>query len=340
MALQTAFTTMFGLDHPVALAPMGGTAGGALAAAVSNGGGLGLVGGGFGYPERIERELAIAAEQAVGPWGVGFITWAATRQMIDYALSFHPAAILLSFGDPAALAPVVHDAGAKVIVQVTDLDEARRAHEVGADVIVAQGTEAGGHGGGRSTLPFVPAVIDLVAPTPVLAAGGIADGRGLAAALVLGAAGAMIGTRFAATRESLVTTVEADAIVGGSGDDTVRSRVIDVAIDVPWPGPYTIRTLRNEFVDRWRGREDVLGDDAAAKRAFSDAIAGGNREAQLHTSGFDPDVVPVAAGEGVDLIHGLASAVELVGTLAADAERALVGSADAVVTEGVGGPLR
>jgi nitronate monooxygenase len=204
MALTTTFTRSLALRYPIALAPMGGAAGGALAAAVSNGGGLGLVGGGRGGREWLRRELALVTERTTRPWGVGFLTWAIDDDTVSRALEYQPAAVMLSFGDPSPFAERVRAAGARLIVQVTSLDEAKRALEVGADVIVAQGAEAGGHGGLRATLPFVPAVVDLATPTPVLAAGGIADGRGVAAALVLGAAGALIGTRFQASHEALV----------------------------------------------------------------------------------------------------------------------------------------
>src|SRR6185437_15849913 len=169
------------------------------------------------------------------PWGVGFLSWAVGPDMIERALAYRPHAVMLSFGDPRHLAEPVKQAGVPLVVQVTDLDEARQAIEVGADVIVAQGTEAGGHGGGRATLPFVPVVVDLAAPTPVLAAGGIADGRGLAAALALGAAGALMGTRFLATPEVLATAEVVKAIVDGAGEDTERTRVLDIGRGVPWP---------------------------------------------------------------------------------------------------------
>lgn len=203
MALSTAFTKLFGVQHPIALAPMGGSAGGALATAVSRGGGLGLLGGGYGDREWLARELPIVAGGG-RPWGVGFLSWAAGVSAVEQALEYGPGAVMLSFGDPSPFVERIRAAGAAVIVQVTDLEEARRAVDLGADVIVAQGSEGGGHGArrGRATLPFVPVVVDLAAPVPVLAAGGIADGRGVAAALVLGAAGALIGTRFQATAEA------------------------------------------------------------------------------------------------------------------------------------------
>ena len=205
MALSTAFTELFGLRHPIALAPMGGFAGGALTAAVSNAGGLGLLGGGNGDREWLERELPIAAGTG-RPWGAGFQSWAVDGDTVSRALEFGPRAVMLSFGDARPLAEPARAAGALLIIQVTTLDEARQAVDLGADVIIAQGTEAGGHSARRgwATLAFVPVVADLAAPVPVLAAGGIADGRGVAAALALGAAGALVGTRFLATPEALL----------------------------------------------------------------------------------------------------------------------------------------
>ena len=157
---------------------------------------------------------------------------------------------MLSFGDPRPLAKAVKESSATLIVQVVNMDEVRVAVDVGADIIVAQGSEAGGHGGTRATLPFVPAVVDLVSPTPVLAAGGIADGRGLAAALCLGAAGVLVGTRFNTCSEALVDSEVVKAILNGNGEDTERSGVFDIARGVPWPARYTGRTLRNGFFEQ------------------------------------------------------------------------------------------
>jgi nitronate monooxygenase len=314
MALSTAFTELFSMRHPIALAPMGGSAGGALVAAVSDGGGLGLLGGGNGDPDWLARELPIVADSTDRPWGVGFQSWAIDVGTVEHALRYNPVAVMLSFGDPSALAASVRQAGATLIIQVTDLEEARQAVDLGADVIVAQGTEGGGHGArrGRSTLPFVPIVVDLAAPTPVLAAGGIADGRGVAAALALGAAGALIGTRFQATAEALVDPLISKAILEGCGEDTERSTVLDIARGSRWPSKYPGRTLSHPFLDQWRGREAELTADADAQRAYQDGVARG-----------DLPPVPVWASEAIDLINDLPSAADLVGTLAAQAEDAL-----------------
>lgn len=311
MTIETALTRRFGIVHPVVLAPMGDVAGGRLAAAVSLAGGLGLVGGGRAEPDWLRRELDLV-KGCGRPWGVGFLAWSADRAALDLALQARPAAVLLSFGDPGPLAAVVHDAGVPLIVQVTDLDEARRALAVGADVVVAQGAAAGGHGGGRATITFVPAVVDLAGSTPVLAAGGIGDGRGLAAALALGAAGALVGTRFEATTEAILDDASARAIVEADGDSTEQSRITDIARDSPWPGRYPARTLRNAFVEAWHGREDELRGDPGARAAFQRAMAAG-----------DLSHAPVWAGEAVDLIADVRPAAEVLADLVADAEAAL-----------------
>ncbi|MGC9962401.1 MAG: nitronate monooxygenase [Acidimicrobiales bacterium] len=313
MSLRTTFTEMLGVAHPIALAPMGGVAGGRLAAAVSNGGGLGLVGGGRGELRWLERELAIVAEGTERRWGVGFLSWSCTVEIVERALEYQPSAVMLSFGDPRPLAEPVLEAGVRLIIQVTDREEAETAMAVGADVIVAQGAEAGGHGGGRATLPFVPIVADLVEPVPVLAAGGIADGRGVAAALALGAAGALVGTRFEATGEALVEPEVTKAIIEGRGEDTERSRILDIARSAPWPERYPARTLRNAFLDRWRGREVELEADEHAKAAFVAAVERG-----------DLDAVPVWASESIDLITEVIPADELVRLLVAETEEALL----------------
>lgn len=315
MALSTAFTELFSIQHPIALAPMGGSAGGVLTAAVSNGGGLGLLGGGYGDVDWLDRELRIVADGTDKPWGIGFLSWAVDVAAVERALQQHPRAVMLSFGDPRTFVEPIRQAGVALVIQVTDMQEARQAVDCGADVIVAQGTEAGGHGArrGRSTLPFVPVVVDLAAPTPVLAAGGIADGRGVAAALALGAAGALIGTRFQATVEALVDPSISKAIIEGRAEDTERNSVLDIARGSRWPyHQYSARTLGHPFLDQWRGREDELAADDDAKRAYQDGVARG-----------DLPPLPVWAGEAVDLINDLPSAADLVAALAGQAEDAL-----------------
>jgi len=314
---------MFGVEHPIVLAPMGGVAGGELAAAVSQAGGLGLVGGGYGRPsaagyggeEWLMHEMDAAGNARVG---IGFITWTLAERphLLDLALDRSPAAVMLSFGDMRPFVDRIKKAGAKLIAQVQTLKDAREAAALGADVIVAQGTEAGGHGRiGRATLTLVPAVVDAVAPVPVLAAGGIADGRGLAAALMLGASGVLVGTRFFASREALGSPNAKRRIVESAGDSTVRTRVFDIVRELDWPDGFTGRAIANEFSNRWHGREDGLASALAEERnRYAEASAAGN-----------VDVAVVFAGECIDLIDDEPPAGDIVRRMAAEAEHLLGG---------------
>jgi nitronate monooxygenase len=173
MTIRTALTERFGLEYPIVLAPMGTVSGGHLAAAVSNAGGLGLVGGGYGERDWMRAELSLARAESTRPWGLGLITWPATNETVELALGYEPDVFMLSFGDPRPFVRAIKAAGCALLCQIQDVEDARAAKRAGADIIVAQGTEAGGHGALRATLPLVPAVVDAVAPTPVLAAGGI-----------------------------------------------------------------------------------------------------------------------------------------------------------------------
>jgi len=313
MTIKTELTQRFGLEYPIVLAPMGNVSGGRLAAAVSNAGGLGLVGGGYGDRGWMSEELSLARAEAARPWGIGLITWHATTETVELALSYEPHVFMLSFGDPRPYAPIIKAAGCALICQVQDPQDARAARAAGADIIVAQGTEAGGHGASRATLPLVPAVVDAVAPTPVLAAGGIVEGRGLAAALMLGAQGVLMGTRFYAAAESSGHQRAKERIVAAKGSETRRTRVFDVVRRHQWPEPYTGRALRNAFLERWDGREEDLSAALSSEvPAFMTAAGEG-----------DFDTAMVWAGEGVDLISDIAPAAELVRRTGAEAEEYL-----------------
>jgi nitronate monooxygenase len=311
--IVTRLTQAFGLRHPIVLAPMGGAAGGHLAAAVSNAGGLGLVGGGYGDREWMTRELALVRAGTQAQWGVGLITWSIGPGILELALAHRPDAVMLSFGDPRSQARAIKAAGSALICQVQGVDEARLARDAGADFIVAQGTEAGGHGGSRATLPLVPAIVDLVAPIPVIAAGGIVDGRGVAAALMLGAQGALMGTRFCASTEALGRESAKARLVGAHAGETARTRVFDIVRDYEWPSPYTGRALRNDFMTRWNGREDELAATLDVERvAYRRAVDDDDYATAL-----------VWAGEGVDLITSVEPAAALVARIGADAEARL-----------------
>jgi nitronate monooxygenase len=310
--MQTELTRRLGLRHPIVSAPMGAVAGGRLAAAVTRAGGLGLVGPGYHGGEWIERELR-AAEGARA--GIGFITWDLARDpaKLEVALAHRPAVVMLSFGDPEPFLPAIRRAGALVMLQVQTLEAARRAAALGADCIVAQGTEAGGHGAQRALFPLLPAVVDAVSPIPVLAAGGIADGRGLVAALALGAQGVLIGTRFYAAEEALGLAAAKAQLVARSGDATLRTQVFDIVRDLPWPEGFTGRALRNAFTARWHGREDALRAALAEEqRRYAAAAAAG-----------DLDTALVWAGEGVDLVHDVRPAAAILAEIVRDAEALL-----------------
>jgi nitronate monooxygenase len=288
--LHTPLTRLLGIRHPIVLAPMGGVAGGRLAAAVTEAGGFGFIGAGYGDPDALRREIAAAGSARVG---IGFITFALDTKpdSLRIALETQPPALQLSFGDPSPYVAAIRDAGALFVVQVQTVDEARRAADLGADLIMAQGQDSGGHGRpGRGTIGLVPAVVDAVGDVPVIAAGGIADGRGLAAALMLGAAGAALGTRLFATTEALSDPTAQDLLVRSTGDQTVRTPSFDDIRGPAWPQPYDGRALRNSLSDEWSA------DLSPAERQ---ALLEKFRNARPD----DYSIRPLWAGEGLDLIH-------------------------------------
>ncbi|MCF6430145.1 nitronate monooxygenase [Leisingera sp. MMG026] len=316
--MKTRLTEALGITCPVIQAPMAFAAGGALASAVSSAGGLGMIGGAYGDAAWIDQQFGIAAGARVG---CGLITWklAEQPQLLDRVLARDPAALFLSFGDPAPFAPVIKDAGVTLICQVQTLRDARQALGCGADIIAAQGADAGGHGEARGTFALVPEIADEIArrnsKVLLCAAGGITDGRGLAAALMLGADGAVIGTRFWASREALVPPRILDRALAATGDDTIRTRVVDVVRGYDWPGRYNGRVLRNRFIQKWHGSEEALKLEAGAEAAkWSAAQEAG-----------DPDVATAFAGEGIGLIKNVQAASEILAGITAHAERCLAG---------------
>ena len=291
--LPTRFTDRFGLRFPLVCAPMAGVSGGALAAAVSGAGALGFVGGGYGDVEWTRRELERSDARAVG---CGFVTWAiaADERAFDLALEFKPRALFLSFGDPRKFAQRARDRGIPVFCQIQTLAQLPEVIDAGAEVIVVQGTEAGGHGMSRRTvMTLVPEVRDWLeahsAQTQVLAAGGIADGRGLAAVLALGADGAVIGTRLWATEESLAPQAAKLAALALDGDSTCRSRIFDILRRKNWPLEYDFRAYRNAMHRRWEGHEQALREAPATARA----------EFQAATTVGDYTVAHLTVGEAI-----------------------------------------
>jgi nitronate monooxygenase len=318
MELHTRLCDLLDVELPILNAPMGGgDAPASLAAAVSDAGGLGLIGGTTieGAPWLVDQ-IRAARELTDRPFGVGFIShFPGMAELMTVALDEGVRVIAISFADPAPFVGAAHDAGALVLCQVRTVEGARQAAAAGVDVVTAQGTEAGGHTGRVSTLPLVPAVVDAVAPVPVIAAGGIADGRGIAAALMLGADGVWIGTRFIATPESGVSDAYRDRVISSGADDTVLTEVFDLAVGRPWPEGVAGRAVANRFSQRWHGREDALR--AWAEEHRDEYLAAGP-EAEV-------DERPIWAGEGVSLVTGVESAGEVVARLAAEAIQVLSG---------------
>lgn len=303
--LTTRLTQQLGISHPILSAPMAVAGGGALAAAVTQAGGLGLIGGGYGDADWLETQFLAAGNAEIG---CGFITWSMARnpELLTQVLARKPKVLMLSFGDPRPFAPEIAAAGSLLVCQCQSLAHVHEALEAGARIIVAQGSEAGGHGHARGTLTLVPEVADLLARTSpetlLLAAGGIADGRGLAAALMLGADGVLVGTRLWASREALVHPDHIAAAVKADGDATIRSSVPDIARQLDWPRPFSIRSANNAFLKRWHGRENEL---AAAIET----------EAPAYLAAFkagDPDNAGVIFGEAAGLISDAPPAGDII----------------------------
>ncbi|WP_407689385.1 NAD(P)H-dependent flavin oxidoreductase [Mycobacterium sp. HUMS_1102779] len=317
MPLTTRLTEFFGIDHPIMLAPMAMVSGGRLAAEVTRAGGLGLIGGGYGDADWLRTQIGEADGARVG---CGFITWslACDPGVLDVALGRQPVTVMLSFGDLDPFADRIRAAGVPLTAQVQNLEQARRALDAGADVVVAQGGEAGGHGmSARSTFTLVPDVVDLAAErspeTLVVAAGGVADGRGLAAALALGADGALVGTRFWASPEALVSRRAHLRGIAASGDDTLRTRVYDFVRQKDWPDGYDARLVSNAFIEAWHG------DEAGLRELLPEMV----NAFQKALDAEDFDVVTVLVGEAIGRIRDVRPAGGIVGEMVCDATRIL-----------------
>ena len=311
--ITTRFTQRFNLKAPIAQAPMAGAAGGALAGAVSQAGGFGFIGGGYGDADWLAHEFKNAGNRKVG---CGFITWSLRDDpaLLDQAIEAGAQAIFLSFDDPTDFAPKVKAANIPLFCQIQTRDDALRAMDAGADVLIAQGAEAGGHGASRGTFSLVAEVADLIVKTDtlLLAAGGIADGRGLAASLMLGADGVLMGTRFWAASEALVPQGFWDRATEATGDDTGRSATIDITRGRDWPEGYGIRGIRTPFSDEWDTKPEALREDDNAKQTWNEAFASGNAT-----------IANPIAGEAVGLINQIKPAGDLIEEISAEAETLL-----------------
>jgi nitronate monooxygenase len=292
--ISTWLTDRFDLTVPVVSAPMAGVSGGRLAGAVSAAGALGTIGFAVGKPEELAAEAAVAA--ATGrPFGIGLLAWLLDHQpaLLDAALDSGPALVSVSFGDCAPYLRRVRDAGVVAVTQVGTVDEARQAVDAGVDLVVARGGEGGGHGRDAvATLPLLQGVLDAV-DVPVLAAGGIATARGLAAVLAAGAAGAWVGSAFTACPEGANSDTAKSAVVGAVETDTIYTTVLDLGRGAHWPSEYGGRAIRNTFADTWHGRE-----------------------AELESSGVRSDEPAVWVGQAAGLVNTVRPAADVVADLA------------------------
>ena len=318
--LRTRFTEMFGLDHPVMSAPMALHSGGTLAAAVSAAGGLGSFGGVHPArgPDWIQAEIAAIRAATDRPFAVGFITAFLPffGPLFEATLAAAPPVVALSFGDPKPWLDQARAAGARVMCQVQNYEDAALAVDAGAEILVAQGTEAGGHTGAMSLLPFLAGVVARYPDVPVLAAGGIADGRTLAAALTAGADGAWLGTAFLATPEAVeVHDIHKDLIVASDGSDTVFTRAYDIVSGLPWPPAIGERVRRNRFTDEWTEREAEL----RIRREEFTRPPGTNP----FESPPDPDQDDVLYGQGAGFVHAVRPAADVLRSVSEEAEAIL-----------------
>jgi nitronate monooxygenase/enoyl-[acyl-carrier protein] reductase II len=317
--LRTSFCELFDLDAPILQAAIWPATSPELVAAVSNAGALGTVAGIFSDADGLRASIERVRELTDRPFVVNHVVSSFDEGAFQATLDARPAGVSFALGDPGPLVERVHAAGAKAIQQVHTVSQAREAAALGVDVVIAQGSEAGGQGmaGGVGTMALVPQVVDAVAPIPVLAAGGVADGRGLAAALVLGAAGANVGTRFLASEEASTDAGWQQAIIDSEAEDTVRFETWGAIVPPPGPGAYDVvpRVIRTEWVAEWEKRPD---EAAAESERLLAEIMSAVREGRTHeilpftgqTAGLIDDVQP-AAKIIEELVAGAEQAVEL-----------------------------
>jgi nitronate monooxygenase len=324
-ALQTSLCHVLGIELPIVLAPIGSATSPALAAAVSNAGGLGMLSVTWRSLDEIRSVLRETHRLTSRPFGVNLVLQWPQEDRLQVCLEEGVAVVSFFWGDPSAYIASAHTAGSLVMQTVGSATEARRVRDAGVDIVVAQGWEAGGHVWGQvATLPLVPCVVDAVAPTPVVAAGGIADGRGLAAVLALGAAGAWMGTRFVASHEAAVHLVYKERVLQAAETDTIYSRVFDAG----WPNaPH--RTLRNSTLTNWEasgsppsgerpGEGEVVATsaDGSPVRRYSAALPGPGMTGEV-------EAMALYAGQSAGLISQLQSAHDIVKEVADEAIRSL-----------------
>jgi enoyl-[acyl-carrier protein] reductase II len=314
--LRTRLCELLGIDHPVIQASIGPWSSAELVAAVSNAGGLGSVGTSLWSPEDVREQILRVRELTDRPFAVNHVVRPFNEEIFALTLEAEPKVISLALGDPGDLVERAHDAGILFMQQVHTVEQSRRAAEKGVDMIIAQGSEAGGFGSTVSTMSLLPQVVDAVSPIPVVAAGGIADGRGLAATLVLGAQGVNIGTRFLASEEAAIDDEWKQRIVAAESEDAVKVEFADHVFPAPnREGGYGTlpRVLRTAFVEEWNRRQDEAEREA---ERLSDELLTAVRQGQAH------ELVPFT-GQTTGMIRDTLPAGEIVHELVREAEETL-----------------
>ncbi len=313
--MRTAICDMLGIEIPIVQAPMGGAAGPALAAAVSNAGALGTLALWGADIETLRKQVRETRSLTSKPFAVNLNLEFPQQERLEACLQEGVPVIAFFWRDPSALVQRAKAGSAKVMHTIGTAKDARAAVECGVDVIVVQGWEAGGHVRGTvATMPLIPAVVDAVDPTPVIAAGGIADGRGLAAALSLGASGAWIGTRFLASSEAAIHPHYRERLLQATEDDTVY---LDDLFGVGWPkAPH--RVLRNATVAAWEaagcpesGKRPGEGEIVATSKSRGSIVRYRSYTPAADAEG-DIDALSLWAGQSVALVNKVQPAAEIV----------------------------
>jgi enoyl-[acyl-carrier protein] reductase II len=314
--LRTPFCDRFALEHPIVQGSFGPWSSAELSAAVSAAGGLGSIGTALRSARALRDDVARVRSLTSAPFAVNHTVRPFDEELFDVTLELTPPVVSLALGDPGDLVARAHEAGALFVQQVHSVPAAVRAAEAGADAIIAQGAEAGGFGGSVAALPLVPQVVDAVAPVPVLAAGGIADGRGLAAALVLGAQGVNVGTRFLAAAEAGIPAAWQERIASASSDDAVKVDFAPLVFPpANRPGAYDVRprALTTPFVEA--GNADPAAVERGAAQLATELVSA-VRAGRAH------ELVPFT-GQSAGLVRDVRPAAVIVRSMVEEAERAI-----------------
>jgi enoyl-[acyl-carrier protein] reductase II len=315
--LRTPVCENLGIEVPIMQAAIWPATSAELVAAVSEAGGLGSIGSVFESAETVEKQIARVRELSDRPFAVNHVVPLLDEEAFEATLEARPAVISLALGDPGELVDRAHATGAKVVHQVHTVEQARRAAELGVDAIIAQGSEAGGQGMalGVGAMALIPQVVDAVVPIPVLAAGGVADGRGLAAALVLGAQGANVGTRFLASEEASADDKWKQAILHTESEEVVRFEVFNEILPSRSDRAYETvpRVMRTGFVEEWQGRPEAARRESERLRA---ELMSAIKERRSH------ELLPFT-GQTAGIIRDILPAAEIVRKMVAEAEQAL-----------------